>query len=76
MTRLRTLLSRIAQDGKADPSAGIAGLCFLACGLIVAFAYLSTLLRVYGPVAREWLISLSIASHDWLGAVQAAWGLA
>jgi hypothetical protein len=47
-------------------SAGIAGLCFLACGLIVAFAYLSTLFRVYAPSAREWLIELAYAASEWM----------
>ena len=38
-------------------SAGIAGLCFLSCGLIVGLAYLSTLIRQYGPVVREVILA-------------------
>lgn len=36
---------------------GVAGLCFLACGLIVVLAYLSSLFRIYGPVAREVILA-------------------
>ena len=52
---------------RANPaSAGIAGLCFLACGLIVLFAYLSTLFRVYAPAAREWLVALAYTANEWM----------
>ena len=37
-------------------SPAIAGLCFLACGLIVALAYVSTLIRTYAPIVREFLL--------------------
>lgn len=47
-------------------SAGIAGLCFLACGLIVVLAHVSTLFRVYGPACREWLIELAYAANEWM----------
>lgn len=45
-------------------SAGIAGLCFLGCGLIAVLAYVSSLFRVYGPAAREWLIALAYAANE------------
>lgn len=39
-------------------SAGVAGLCFGACILIVALAYVSALFRIHGPAMREWLLWL------------------
>ena len=47
-------------------SAGIAGLCFLVCGLILAGAYVSALFRIYAPAAREWLISLAYTANEWM----------
>ena len=41
---------------RASQSAGIAGLCFLACALIVVLAYISTLFRLYAPTVREFLL--------------------
>lgn len=43
-------------SARASQAAGIAGLCFLACGLIVALAYVSTLIRTYAPIVREFLL--------------------
>ncbi len=42
-------------NARRSHSAGVAGLCFLACIAIVAVAYVTHLLRVYGPVLREWI---------------------
>ncbi len=47
-------------------AAGIAGMCFLACIAIVPLAYLSTLFRHYAPIAREWLIALSVQASGWI----------
>ncbi len=35
-------------------SAGIAGICFLACALFAVSVYFFTKLREFGPVIREW----------------------
>ena len=45
---------------KQGQSAGIAGLCFLACVLIPILAQVSTLFRHYAPIAREWLLWLMV----------------
>ena len=42
---------------------GIAGLCFLACAAMALFAYASSLLRVYGPSARGWILSKTDAAY-------------
>lgn len=38
---------------------GIAGVCFLACGVMVVLAYASTLLREYGPTVRAWILGIT-----------------
>ena len=44
-------------NARASESAGIAGLCFLACALIVVLAYISTLYRIYAPILREMILA-------------------
>lgn len=43
---------------RPDPAAGIAGLCFLACLVVIpALAYASALFRTYGPILREAILA-------------------
>lgn len=41
---------------RARRDGAIAGLCFLACGLMVAFVYASQLWTLYAPSIRSWAL--------------------
>lgn len=56
----------MTRDERSAQSAGIAGVCFLACVLIPILAQVSTLFRHYAPIAREWLIALSVQASGWI----------
>lgn len=57
----------MTRDERSAQSAGIAGACFLiAFVLIPILAQVSTLFRHYAPIAREWLIALSVQASGWI----------
>lgn len=45
---------------KEPNTAGIAGLCFLACALICAVVVGQHLLLTHGPAVRAWLLAMLI----------------
>ena len=42
---------------RPDPAAGIAGLCFLACALLLVLAFAFQQWRIYAPIAREMILA-------------------
>lgn len=60
------MTSQVTRDERSAQAAGIACLSFFACIAIVPIAYLSTLFRHYAPIAREWLIALSVQASGWI----------
>lgn len=61
-----TLARKLPEADRHSQAAGIAGLSFLACALIPILAQVSTLFRHYAPIAREWLIALSVQASGWI----------